>query len=52
MGILRDGVTRDKLGGKVSDVAKGSMKVDVKIMMRRREVDMTCRKVVVQADLC
>ena len=52
MGILRDGVTRDKSGGKVRDNTKGNIKIDVKIMMMRREVDMTCREVVVQADLC
>ena len=51
MGLLRDRVRRDKSGGKVRDVAKGSMKIDVKIMM-------TCRgrhdmpDVIVQADLC
>lgn len=52
MGRLRDGVKRDKSGGKVKDVAKGNLKIDVKIMMRHREVDMTCREVIVQADLC
>ena len=52
MGILRDGVIRDKSDGKVRDFAKGRMKIDVKIMMTRREVDMTCREVLVQADLC
>ena len=52
MGILRDGVVRVKSGGKVKDVAKGNLKIDVKIVMMRREVDMTCREVIVQADLC
>ena len=40
MGILRDGVTREKSWGKVRDVAKGSRKIVVKRMMTRREVDM------------
>lgn len=40
MGIVRDGVTRDKSCGKVRDVTKGSMKHVVKTMMTRREVDM------------
>ena len=52
MGILSDGVTRNKSSGRVRDVAKGNMKIDVKIMIMRREVDMTCWEVIVQADLC
>ena len=39
MGLLRDRVRMDNSGGKVRHVAKGSMKIDVKIMMTRREVD-------------
>ena len=51
MGMLSDGVRSDNSGGKVRDVAKGNLKIDVKIMMTRKEVDMTCREVIVQADL-
>ena len=51
MGTVRDGVRRDKSGGRVRDVAKGNVRIDVRIMMRRREVDMTCREVIVLADV-